>query len=154
MNTCVWGCYRKRVLFHINEMCKKAMNSAQYMHIDLEEEMHCADNIMVALYNINKVVLFLTMTIKNVHNNSTIPVIPVQNNSGDTVAMGVTANLRAKHGRKRRRKIDGNNKQPLATLVHKQTPSSHDCDVRIIIVRIILLYLIVEGPALNKVRFR
>ncbi len=92
------------------------------MHIDLEEEMHCADNFMVAHYNMNEVVLFLTMTIENVHNNSTIPVIPVQNNSGDTVAMGVTANLGAKHGRKCRWKIDGNNKRPLATLVHKFNP--------------------------------
>jgi hypothetical protein len=154
MKTRIWDCYRKCVLFRVNEMCKKAKNSAQYMNINLVEEEQCARNIMVAHYNMNKVVLFLTMTIENVHNNSTIPVIPAQNNLSDTVAMGVTANLGAKHGKKRRWKIDGNNKQPLATLVHMQTPSSHDCDVRIIIVRIILSYLIVEGPALNKVRFR
>ena len=79
-----------------------------------------------------EVVLFLTMTIEDVHNNSTIPAIPVQHNSGDTVAMGATANLEEEY---------------------MQTPSSHDCDVQSTIVRIILSYLIVEGPALNKVRF-
>jgi hypothetical protein len=151
MKTRSWGSYRKRVLFHVNEMCKKATNSAQYISIDLVEEEQCAINIMVAHHNMNKVVLFLTMTIEDVHNNSTILVIPVQNNSGDTVAMGVTANLEEEHVKKHRRKTDGKNKQPHATLVHMQTPSSHDCDVRSTIVRIILWYLIVEGPALNKV---
>ena len=87
----------------------------------------------------------------HVHN---ISIKPAQNNSGDTVAMGVTANLGAKHGRKCRRKSDGDNLRPLPTLIHKQTPSSHDCDVWIIIVRLILSYLIIEGPTFAKVSFR
>jgi len=153
MKTRIWGYYRKRVLFHVNEMCKKAKNSAQYVNINLVEEEECAINIMVAHYNMKEVVLFLTMTIEDVHNNSTIPAIPVQHNSGDTVAMGATANLEEEHVKKRRRKIDGNYKRPHATRVYMKTPSSHDCDVRSTIVRIILSYLIVEGPALNKVRF-
>ena len=106
MKTRIWGSYRKRVLFHINEMCKQAMNPAQYGHMSIDEEMHCADNIMVAHYNMNQVVIFLTSTIGHVYN---ISIKPVQNNSSDTVAMGVTANLGAKHGRKRRRKSDGDN---------------------------------------------
>ncbi len=83
-----------------------------------------------------------------------ISIKPVQNNSSDTVAMGVTANLGAKHGRKRLQKSDGNNKQPLPTLIHKQTPLSYDCDARIIIVRLLLSYLIIEGPTFDKVSFR
>ena len=72
--------------------------------MSIEEEMHCADNIMVAHYNMNQVVIYLTSTIGYVHN---ISIKPAQNNSSDTVAMGVTANLGAKHGRKRCRKSDG-----------------------------------------------
>ncbi len=64
------------------------------------------DNIMVAHYNMNQVVIFLTSTIGHMHN---ILIKPAQNNSSDTVAMGVTANLGAKHGRKCRRKSDGDN---------------------------------------------
>ncbi len=78
-------------------MCKQAMNSAQYGHMSIDKEMHCADNIMVAHYNMNQVVIILTSTIGHVHN---ISIKPAQNNSSDTVAMGVTANLGAKHGRK------------------------------------------------------
>jgi isopentenyl phosphate kinase len=63
MKTRIWGCYRKRVLFHINEMCKQAMNPAQYGHMSIDKEMHCADNIMVAHYNMNQVVIFSTSTI-------------------------------------------------------------------------------------------
>jgi hypothetical protein len=40
MKTCIWGCYGKRVLFHINEMCKQAMNPAQYGHMSIDKEMH------------------------------------------------------------------------------------------------------------------
>ena len=58
MKTRIWGCYRKRVLFHINEMCKHAMNPAQYGHMSIDEEMYCADNIMVAHYNMNQVVIY------------------------------------------------------------------------------------------------
>ncbi len=151
MKTCIWGYYRKRVLFHINEMCKQAMNLAQYGHMSIDKEMHCTDNNMVVHYNMNQVVIFLTSTIGNVHK---ISIKPVQNNSSDTVAMGVTANLGAKHGRKRRRKSDGDNIQPLPTLIHKLTPSSYNCDVWIIIVRLILSYLIIKGPTFDKVSFR
>ncbi len=105
-------------------MCKQAMNPAQYEHMSTDKEMQCADSIMVALYNMNQVVIFLTSTIRHVHN---ISLKPAQNISSDTVAMGVTANLGAKHGRKRRRKSDGDNIRPLPTLIHKLTPSSYDC---------------------------
>jgi hypothetical protein len=132
-------------------MCKQAMNPAQYGTLGIDEEMHCTDNIMVALYNMNQVVIFLTSTIGHVHN---ISIKPAQNNFSDTVAMGVTANLGAKHGRKRCRKSYGDNIQPLPTLIHKLTPSSYDCDVRIIIVWLILSYLIIEGPTFDKVSFR
>ena len=54
----------------------------------------CTDNIMVAHYNMNQVVIYLTSTIGNVHN---ISIKPAQNISSDTVAMGVAANLGAKH---------------------------------------------------------
>jgi hypothetical protein len=107
MKTRIWGCYRKCVLFHIDEMCKQAMNPAQYVHMSIDEEIQCADNIMVAHYNMNQVVIFLTSTIGHVHN---ISIKPVQNNSSDTLAMGVTANLGAKHGRKLCQKSDGDNK--------------------------------------------
>jgi hypothetical protein len=86
-----------------------------------------------------------------VHN---ISIKPAQNNSSDTVAMGVTANLRAKHGRKHFRKSDGDNIRPLPTLIHKLTPSSYDCDVQIIILWLILSYLIIEGTTFDKVSFR
>jgi len=151
MKTCIWGCYRKRVLFHINEMCEHAMNPAHYGHMSIDEEMYCADNIMVAHYNMNQVVKYLTSTIGNVHN---ISIKPAQNNSSDTVAMRVAANLGAKHEKKRRQKSNGDNICSLPTLIHKQTPSSYDCDVRIIIVRLILSYLIIEGPTFDKVGFR
>ena len=153
MKTRIWGCYRKRVLFHINEMCKHAMNPAHYGygHMSIDEEMYCADNIMVAHYNMNQVVIYLTSTIGNVHN---ISIKPAQNNSSDTVAMGVAANLGAKHEKKRHRKSNGDNICSLPTLIHKQTPSSYDCDVWIIIVRLILSYLIIEGPTFDKVGFR
>jgi hypothetical protein len=151
MKTRIWGCYRKRVLFHINEMCKHAMNPAHFGHMSIDEEMYCADNIMVAHYNMNQVVIYLTSTIGNVHN---ISIKPVQNNSSDTVAMGVAANLGAKHEKKRHRKSNGDNICSLPTLIHKQTPSSYDYDVRIIIVRLILSYLIIEGPTFDKVGFR
>ena len=96
MKTRIWGCYRKRVLFHINEMCKHAMNPAfyGYGHMSIDEEMYCADNILVAHYNMNQVVIYLTSTIGNVHN---ISIKSAQFNSSDTVAMGVAANLGAKH---------------------------------------------------------
>ncbi len=68
--------------------------------------------------------------------------------------MGVAANLGAKHEKKRRRKSNGDNICSLPTLIHKQTPSSYDCDVRISIVRLILSYLIIECPTLDKVGFR
>ena len=45
----------------------------------------------------NQVVIYLTSTIGYVHN---ISIKPAQNNSSDTVAMGVTANLGAKHEKK------------------------------------------------------
>jgi hypothetical protein len=151
MKTHIWGCYRKRVLFHINEMCKQAMNPAQYGHMSIDKEMHCTHNIMVAHYNINQVLIFLTSTIGHVHN---ISIKPAQTNSSDTVAMGVTANLGAKHGRKCHRKSDGDNIRPLPTLIHKLTPSSYDCDVRIIIVRLILSYPIIEGPTFDIISFR
>ena len=151
MKTRIWGCYRKLVLFHINEMCKHAMNPAHFGHMSIDEEMYCADNIMVAHYNMNQVVIYLTSTIGNVHN---ISIKPVQNNSSDTVAMGVAANLGAKHEKKRHRKSNGDNICSLPTLIHKQTPSSYDYDVRIIIVRLILSYLIIEGPTFDKVGFR
>ncbi len=109
--TRIWGCYRKRVLFHINELCKQAMNLAQYGHMSIGKEMHCADNIMVAHYNMNQVVRFLTSTIGHVHNISIKP---------------------AQHGRKRRRKSDGDNKRPLPTLIHKQTPLSYDCVIPVL----------------------
>ncbi len=96
MKTRIWGSYRKRVLFHINEMCKHAMNPAYY-GFDIDEEMYCADNIMVAHYNMSQVVIYLTSIIGNVHN---ISIKPAHNNSSDTVAMGVTANLGAKHEKK------------------------------------------------------
>ena len=149
MKTRIWGYYRKRVLFHVNEMCKKANKSNQCVNINSVEEEQCAINIMVAHYNMNEVVLFLTRTIEDVHNNSTIPVIPVKNNSGDTVAMGATANLEEEHVEKRRWMIGGKNKRFHATPVYMQTPSSHDSDVQSTIVQIILSYLIVEGPALH-----
>ena len=38
MKTRIWGCYRKRVLFHINEMCKQAMNPAQYGHMSIDKK--------------------------------------------------------------------------------------------------------------------
>ena len=96
MKTHIWGCYRKRVLFHINEMCKHAMNPAHYGygHMSIDEEMYCADNIMVAHYNMNQVVIYLISTIGNVHN---ISIKPGHNISSDTVAMGVAANLGAKN---------------------------------------------------------
>jgi len=49
---------------------------------------------MVAHYNMNQVVIYLTSTKGNVHN---ISIKPAQNNSSDTVAMGVAANLGTKH---------------------------------------------------------
>jgi tryptophan synthase alpha subunit len=57
MKTRIWGSYRKRVLFHINEMCKHAMNPACY-GFDIDEEMYCAENIMVAQFNMNQVVIY------------------------------------------------------------------------------------------------
>jgi hypothetical protein len=92
MKTRIWGCYRKRILFHINEMCKHAMKP--YVHMSIDEEMYCADNILVAHYNMNQVIIYLTLTIGNVHN---ISIKSAQFNSSDTVAMGVAANLGAKH---------------------------------------------------------
>ena len=151
MKTRIWGSYRKRILFHINEMRKHAMKPAHYGHMSIDEEMYCADNILVAHYNMNQVVIYLTSTIGNVHN---ISIKSAQFNSSDTVAMGVAANLGAKHGKKRHRKSNGDNICSLPTLIHKQTPSSYDCDVRIIIVRLILSYLIIEGPTFDKVGFR
>jgi hypothetical protein len=74
-------------------MCKQAVSPAQYEHMSIDKEMHCADNIMVVHYNMNQVVIFLTSTIGHVHN---ISIKPAQNNSSDTVAMGVTANLGGK----------------------------------------------------------
>jgi len=68
--------------------------------------------------------------------------------------MGVAANLGAKHEKKRRRKINGDNICFHPTLIHKQPPSSYDCDVQIIIVRLILSHLIIEGPTFDKVGFR
>ena len=68
--------------------------------------------------------------------------------------MGVAANLGAKHEKKHHRKSNGDNICSLPTLIHKQTPSIYDCDVRIIIVRLILSYLIIEGPTFEKVVFR
>ena len=121
MKTRIWGCYRKRVLFHINEMCKHAMNPAQYGHMSIDDEMYCADNIMVAHYNMNQVEIYLTWTIENVH---IISIKPAQNISSDTVAMGVAANLGAKHEKKCRRKSTGDKICFLPTLIHKQTPSS------------------------------
>jgi len=38
--------------------------------MSIDEEMYCADNIMVAHYNMNQVVIYLTSTIGNVHNIS------------------------------------------------------------------------------------
>ena len=151
MKTRIWSCYRKRILFHINEMCKHAMKPAHYVHTSIDDEMYCADNILVAHYNMNQVVIYLTSTIGNVHN---ISIKSGQFNSSDTVAMGVAANLGAKHEKKRHRKSNGDNIWSLPTLIHKQTPSSYDCDVRIIIVRLILSYLIIEGPTFDKVGFR
>ena len=151
MKTRIWDSYRKRILFHINEMCKHAMKPAHYVHTSIDDEMYCADNILVAHYNMNQVVIYLTSTIGNVHN---ISIKPAQNNSSDTVAMGVAANLGAKHGKKRHRKSNGDNICSLPTLIHKQTPSSYDCDVRISIVWLILSYLIIEGPTFDKVGFR
>ncbi len=153
MKTRIWGCYRKRVLFHINEMCKHAMNPAfyGYGHMIIDEEMYCTDNILVAHYNMNQVVIYLTSTIGNVHN---ISIKSGQFNSSDTVAMRVATNLGAKHGKKRHRKSTGDNICSLPTLIHKHTPSSYDCDVRISIVWLILLYLIIEGPTFDKVGFR
>ena len=97
MKTRIWDSYRKRILFHINEMCKHAMNPAHYGHMSIDEEMYCADNILVAHYNMNQVVIYLTSTIGNVHN---ISIKSGQFNSSDTVAMGVAANLGAKHVKK------------------------------------------------------
>jgi hypothetical protein len=97
MKTRIWGCYRKRILFHINEMRKHAMKPAHYGHMSIDEEMYCADNILVAHYNMNQVVIYLTSTIGNVHN---ISIKSAQFNSSDTVAMGVAANLGAKHEKK------------------------------------------------------
>jgi len=150
MKTRIWGCYRKRVLFRINEMCKHAMNPA-HGHMSIDEEKYCADNIMVAHCNMNQVVIYLTSTIGNVHN---ISIKPAQNSSSDTVAMGVAANLGAKHGKKRHRNRNGDNICSLPTPIHKQTPSSYDCDVRIITVQLILSYLIIEGPTFDKFGFR
>ncbi len=39
-----------------------------YGHMSIDEEMYWADNIMVAHYNMNQVVIYLTSTIGNVHN--------------------------------------------------------------------------------------
>ncbi len=151
MKTRIWDSYRKRILFHTNEMCKHAMNPAHYGHMSIDEEVYCTDNILIAHYNMNQVVILLTSTIGNVHN---ISIKSAQINSSDTVAMGVAANLGAKHGKKRHRKSNGDNICSLPTLIHKQTPSIYDCDVRIIIVRLILSYLIIEGPTFEKVVFR
>ena len=63
-------------------MCKHAMNPAHYGHMSIDEEMYCTDNIMVAHYNMNQMVKYLTSTIGNVHN---ISIKPVQNISRDTV---------------------------------------------------------------------
>ena len=40
-------------------MCKHAMNPAfyGYGHMSIDEEMYCADNILVAHYNMNQVVI-------------------------------------------------------------------------------------------------
>ena len=95
--------------------------------------------------------IYLTSTIGNVHN---ISIKSGPFNSSDTVAMGVAANLGAKHEKKCRRKSTGDKICFLPTLIHKQTPSSYDCDVRIIIVRLILSYLIIKGPTFDKVGFR
>ena len=43
MKTRIWGCYRKCVQFHINQMCKHATNPAHYGHMSIDEEMYCAD---------------------------------------------------------------------------------------------------------------
>ena len=122
------------------------MKPAHYVHTSIDEEMYCADNILVAHYNMKRVVIYLTLTIGSIKS--------AQFNSSDTVAMGVTANLGAKHGSKCRWKSDGDNIQLLPTLIHKLTPSNYDCDVWIIIVWLILLYLIIEGPTFDKVSFR
>jgi len=127
------------------------MNPAHYGHMSIDEEMHCIDNIMVAHYNMKQVVIYLTLTIGNTYN---ISIKPAQNISSDTVAMGVVANLGAKYEKKHRRNSNGDNICSLPTLIHKQTPSSYDCDVRTIIVRLILSYLIIEGPTFDKVGFR
>ena len=86
MKTRIWGCYRKRILFHMNEMCKHTMKPAHYGHMSIDEEMYCASNILVAHYNMNQVVIYLTSTIGNVHN---ISIKSAQFNSSDTVAMGL-----------------------------------------------------------------
>jgi hypothetical protein len=47
------GLLQKTCSVSHNEMCKHAMNPAHYGHMSIDEEMYCADNIMVAHYNMN-----------------------------------------------------------------------------------------------------
>jgi hypothetical protein len=61
----------------------------------------------------NQVVIYLTLTIGNVHN---ISIKSAQFNSSDTVAMGVAANLGAKNEKKRHRKSNEHKLCSLPTL--------------------------------------
>ena len=75
MKTRIWGCYRKRVLYHIDEMfkhvkfCGEIMS--QYGRVNIDKEMHCACNITIAHFNMKQVVRYLTLTITIGHVHTT-----------------------------------------------------------------------------------